>query len=317
MQRRTFLKRCAVTALTPSILANLWLSVPKAKGAAHRVPFIRLGGPVFDKIDDPDELAKAHRRLGYRAAFCPSVDTKDASRIRAISRAFAQQDVVIAEVGRWCNLLDPDDVQRRKNMNAVIDGLALAEAIGALCCVDIAGSYNAKVWYGPHPRNRSREFFDAAVENARHIIDAVKPVRARFCYEMMGWNLPDSADCYRKMIKAVDRKCFGVHLDPCNLVNSPERFYENGRLIRECFEKLGPHIVSCHAKDLAWDIEMNVHFLEVRPGIGSLDYLTYLNQLARLPQRPPLMLEHLPNADEYDQARQHLMKLCRQEGIGF
>jgi sugar phosphate isomerase/epimerase len=315
MQRRTFLKHSATVMLMPSVLASISGASPGTQASETRAASIRLGGPIFTKSDDPDALAKAHRQLGYRAAYCPAADLKDSARIQAISQAFKRQGVVIAEVGRWCNLLDPDTAQRRKNLDTVTDGLALAEAIDALCCVDIAGSYNAKIWYGPDPKNRSREFFDAAVENARKIIDAVKPKRASFCYEMMGWNLPDSPDSYRKMIRAVDRKSFGVHLDPCNLVNSPERFYENGRLIRECFEKLGPHIVSCHAKDLTWDVEMNVHFREVRPGAGSVDYLTYLHELARLPQSPPLMLEHLATPEEYDQARQHLQRLCQQEGI--
>jgi sugar phosphate isomerase/epimerase len=315
MQRRVFLKSCAGFVLVPGILAGITSPAAIAEGASGRRPSIRLGGPIFAKTEDPEELAQAHRQLGYRAAYCPNVELTNTDRIRALSQAFARREVVLAEVGRWCNLLDPDAAQRRKNLDQVIEGLALAEAVGALCCVDIAGSYNPKVWYGPHPKNLSREFFDAAVENARRIIDGVKPSRAKFCYEMMGWSLPDSADCYRKMIKAVDRRPFGVHLDPCNLVNSPDRFYQNSQLIRDCVEKLGPHIVSCHAKDLSWEVEMNVHFREVRPGTGAVDYATYLGLLARLPQRPPLMLEHLPNAEEYDLARRFILDKCQQEGI--
>ena len=67
-------------------------------------------------------------------------------------RAFAKHDVVLAEVGRWCNLLDADPVRRAANLKNVSEGLALAEALGARCCVDIAGSYNAKSWFGPHPQ---------------------------------------------------------------------------------------------------------------------------------------------------------------------
>ena len=92
------------------------------------------------------------------------------------------------------------------------------------CCVDIAGSYSEQAWYGPHEKNLSDEFFDATVENARKIIDAVKPKRAKFCYEMMGWSLPDSADSYVQIYKAVERDAFGVHLDPCNAINCPVRF---------------------------------------------------------------------------------------------
>ncbi len=289
-----------------------------AQSTAPQTPrSVRLGGPVFLSTEDPDELALAHVKLGYRAAYCPSVPLRDSARISAMAEAFSTHGVVIAEVGRWVNLLDSDPEKRRANMEQVIDGLALAEAIGALCCVDIAGSYSTTHWYGPHPDNLSVTFFDAAVENARAIIDAVKPRRSKFCYEMMGWSIPDSPDSALKLIEAVDRPAFAVHLDPCNLINSPIRFYRNTDLLNECFDKLGRWIVSCHAKDLTWDVEMNVHFREVRPGAGVLDYRAYLDRLARLPQRPPLMIEHLPNAEEYDKARLHIMEVGRSSGVNF
>ncbi len=292
--------------------------VAAAQSAPSRAPgSVRLGGPVFLRTEDPEELALAHAKLGYRAAYCPGIPLRDSARISATASAFNRHGIVIAEVGRWVNLLDSDPEKRRANMEQVIDGLALAEAIGALCCVDIAGSYSDTHWYGPHPDNLSARFLDAAVGNARAIIDAVKPRRAKFCYEMMGWSIPDSADSALKLIKAVDRPAFAVHLDPCNLINAPIRFYRNTDLLNECFDKLGRWIVSCHAKDLTWDVEMNVHFREVRPGAGALDYRTYLRRLAGLPQKPPLMMEHLPNAEEYDKARLHIMEVGRSSGIGF
>jgi len=278
---------------------------------------VRLGGPMFTDAEDPEALARAHRELGYGAAYCPPVSLSDTSAVRAHADAFRREDVVIAEVGRWVNLMDANPEARKANFDRVVEGLALAEEIGALCCVDIAGSLNREVWYGPHPDNLSRDFFDAGVENARKIIDQVKPRRAKFCYEMMGWALPDSPESYRRMIRAVDRPGFGVHLDPCNLINSPEKFYRSTQLLQECFNVLGPHIVSCHAKDLRWVVEMNVHFVEVVPGTGSLDYRTYLGLLSRLPQPPPLMLEHLKGAEEYDQARRHLLDLGEREGVEF
>jgi len=278
---------------------------------------LRLGGPVFAKTDDPEELALAHRKLGYRAAYCPNVPLSDSGRIRAFADAFAGQDVVIAEVGRWVNLLDLDADKRRQNLQTVIDGLALADAVGARCCVDIAGSFNPTSWFGPHPDNLSRKHFDASVENARKIIDAVKPSRTTFCYEVMGWAWPDTPEHYVKMIKAVDRKAFSVHLDPCNLINSPEKFYDNTALLNECFDKLGRWIVSCHAKDLTWDVEMNIHFREVAPGKGALDYTTYLQRLARLPRNPPLMLEHLSTAEDYAGAREHIFQVGHQAGLSF
>lgn len=279
---------------------------------------IRLGGPIFLKSGDPGELAREHRRLGYSAAYCPEIATvKDTDLLRAIQKAFAAENVVIAEVGAWKNMLDPNAETRRQNLEYVVERCALAETVGARCCVDIAGSYSPDFWYGPNPKNLSREFFDATVANCRHVIDSVKPTRTRFTVEMMGWNLPDGPDSYLELIRAVDRSSFGVHLDVCNGVNSPRRFYENKAYIDECFQKLGEWIVSCHAKDLQWVVEMNVHFLEVVPGRGQIDYRAYLQNLARLRQDAPLMLEHLRTAAEYDEGREYIRRIGVAAGVTF
>jgi hypothetical protein len=48
---------------------------------------------------------------------------------------------------------------------------------------------------------------------------------------MMGWSLPDGLDAYLKLIRAVDRKQFGVHMDVCNGINSPQRCYHSAEFI--------------------------------------------------------------------------------------
>ena len=310
--RRTFLAAAAGAAAA---------AVPtRARAAdASEAPTrpLRLGGPIFEKSDDPEVLARAHRAKGYRAAYCPKLSVADADRIKETERAFARNDVAIAEVGRWVNLLDADPDKRRQNLATVTDGLALADAIGARCCVDIAGSFSSTSWFGPHPDNLTPRFFDAAVENARKIIDAVKPTRTVFTYEMMAWSLPDSPDACLRMIEAVDRKAFAVHLDPCNLINSPERSYRSSDVIRECYAKLGPRIASVHAKDLAWDVEYAVHFREVRIGLGTIDYGVFLAEHAKHAADVPLMLEHLPNEAEYDAARAQVMATGERIGLRF
>ena len=156
-------------------------ALARGRGPLPRASPIRLGAPVSVPGGDPDALARAHRAKGYRAGYCPDIRLDDKERIRATVSAFARHDVVIAEVGRWVNLLDPDPEARKKNLATVTEGLALAEAVGARCCVDIAGSFSPTSWFGPHPDNLGERFFDAAVENARKILDAVRPTRTTFC----------------------------------------------------------------------------------------------------------------------------------------
>ncbi|MCI0664911.1 MAG: sugar phosphate isomerase/epimerase [Acidobacteria bacterium] len=287
------------------------------RGTTHRPAprsKLRLGGPIFLKSDDPAELARAHRALGYNAAYCPPARVAESERIRAIDQAFAAENVVIAEVGAWRNMLDADAQKRRENLDYVIERLALAEAVGARNCVNIAGSFNPKQWDGPDARNFSREFFDATVENCRKVIDAVNPRRTKFTIEMMGWSLPDSADAYLKLFNAVARPGFGVHVDICNIINSPERFYRNTEIINEVFRKLGRWVCSCHAKDLHGK---NVHFAETIPGRGGIDYRAYLSNLTALPFEAPLMLEHLSTPAEYEEGKLYILKLADEMKIGL
>lgn len=316
MPRRNFSRRTFLEAATGAAAVS-WASGASAAPNAAGRKALRLGGPIFVKSDDPGVLARAHRKLGYRAAYAPDVPLNDKDRIEAIVHEFAAQDVAIAEVGAWVNMLDPDAGKRRKNLAYVTERLALAEALGARCCVDIAGSYNPDVWYGPNPKNLSQKFLDATVENCRKVLDAVKPARTTFSIEMMPWSLPSGPDDYLKLILAVGRKAFAVHLDVCNVMNSPYRLYNNGAVIRECFQKLGRWIVSCHAKDLKWETEYQVCFREVIPGRGTIDYKTYLSELAKLPRDAPLMLEHLQTAPEYTEGRKYIQGVARSAGLSF
>ena len=269
---------------------------------------VRLGGPIFLKSTDPAELAREHRRLGYSAAYCPAnLKLGDEAAITATRKAFNEQNVMLSEVGAWVNLLDADPDKRRAHLQYVADRLALADALGARCCVDIGGSFNPKLWDGPDPRNLTKEYFDATVENCRKLIDAVKPTRTNFSIEMMAWSLPNSADSYLRLIRAVDRSAFGAHVDICNLIDCSQKYYGNASVTAEVFRKLGRSILSCHAKDIG---PRSGHFVETIPGRGGIDYVAYLTHISELPQETPLMLEHLSSPEEYDEARAYIQRVA-------
>src|SRR5436189_1441247 len=116
LDRRQFVRNSA-TAIAgwSGVLGSLSVARSLFPGSRRSGP-LRLGGPVFVKTEDPDELARAHRQLGYRAAYCPKVDLKNSVGILAIASAFSTLDIEIAEVGRWVNLLDPDLARRNSNL---------------------------------------------------------------------------------------------------------------------------------------------------------------------------------------------------------
>jgi sugar phosphate isomerase/epimerase len=281
-------------------------------GQGHR---LRLGGPVFERYQDPDGWVRAVKELGYSAANCPVGAKASDDVVKAYERAAGKAGIIIAEVGAWSNPISPDEGTRTAALAKCRRQLALADRIGARCCVNITGSRGA-IWDGPDAKNFTDETFEMIVETTRSIIDDVKPRRTYFTLETMPWAYPDSADSYVRLLKAIDRARFAVHLDPVNLVCSPQRYYSTGKLIRECFAKLGPHIKSCHAKDILLDTKFTTHLDEVRPGQGGLDYATFLRELSKLGD-VPLMLEHLPNAEEYGKAAEHIRGVARELGLSF
>ncbi len=284
-------------------------------------PIYTVGGQVgYREQDDPAALAREHQRLGYTAAFCPDGKPGDTVRVNAIRQAFAEAGVLIAEVGAWRNMMTPDPIARKANVEFVTQQLALADELGVKCCVDIAGSFDGNTLSGPHPKNLSKEFFDGTVENCRKIVDAIKPRIAKFSIEMKAWDIPDGPDTYLDLIRAIDRNTFGVHIDICNIINSPIRYYNNTALIHETFQKLGRWVLSCHAKDLRWVPQVNVSFAEVPPGQGGIpgqgggvDYRAYISEVSKA--GVPLMMEHFTTNEEFQQGAQYIRKIAAELGV--
>ena len=277
---------------------------------------MRLGVGLDIPSDDPEILARAYISAGYTAAICPEVTIDQPERIRAIREAFGKHDVLLAELGVWNNMLHPDPKIRKANLETNVKALALADEVGVRCCVNIAGSFNPDRWDGPHPKNLSLEAFECTVENVCLILDAVKPKHTIYCLETMPWVIPDSIKSYQRLVAAIDHPMFGVHLDPVNMINSPDRFYNKAAFLRECFTQLGPKIVSVHAKDIRMEPDLTVHLQEVRPGLGRLDYGVFLLEMNKLPADTPFILEHLPQG-AYPLAKAYVLDIAHASGLQF
>jgi sugar phosphate isomerase/epimerase len=273
---------------------------------------MRLGGPLFQPYEDPDSWIAALRPWGYTAAYAPQIP--DGFTPADFASAAGAAGIRIAEVGVWNNPLSTDEAARRSAIAKCQEKLALAEELGAGCCVNTAGS-RAPEWAGPHPDNLSAETFDLIVVTVREIIDAVKPLRTVYALETMPWIYPHSVESYVRLLEAIDRPAFGVHFDPVNLINSPERYFNNAALIQDFVAALGSHIKSVHAKDILLHSRLTTHLDEVQPGLGTLDYRTLLRTLDPLGPELPIMLEHLKTAEEYAQAASYVRGIAAEVGV--
>ena len=311
LTRRNFVKKGTIAAAGISISPKL---IDKVSGMQAGYP-VRLGAPVPGKFQDPVEWIKAVKALKYSAAYCPVQPGAASELIRSFRNEAARNNIIIAEAGVWNNMLDPDETKRKENIRKNVETLGLADEIGAMCCVNISGA-RGEIWDGPYPGNYAKETFDMIVETVRKIIDEVNPERTFFTLEPMPYMLPDSPDTYLQLIKAIGRKQFAAHLDPVNMISSPQKYFDNTGFIRECFKKLGPYLKSIHAKDITIMPELTLHLEERRPGLGSLDYGVFLKETSRL-KDIPFMLEHLESQEEYLLAAKYVRETGAKTGIKF
>ena len=309
--RRSFVKTAAFGAIA---LGSVPLALEPEERPVQGNP-IRLGGPVFGKFTDPVEWIKELKSLGYSAAYCPVKPEASDVMIRSVRQEAEKNNILIAEAGVWNNMLDPDETKRKSAVDKNIAMLQLADEIGARCCVNISGA-RGEIWDGPYQGNYAKETFGLIVETVRHIIDQVNPKSSFYTLEPMPYMLPDSPDSYLELIKAINRKQFAAHLDPVNMISSPQRYFNNASFIRECFAKLGPYIKSVHAKDIMIMPELTVHLEERRPGLGSLDYSVLLQESSKL-KDIPFMLEHLDKAEDYKLAAEYVRQTGSKNGISF
>lgn len=211
---------------------------------------MRLGAPLFETYTDPDSWIAALKRANYSAAYCPQIPA--GFSVAEFASAAHKANIVIAEVGAWHNNpLHSDESVRRQAMADIQSKLALADEIGANCCVNVSGSRGDK-WDGPDAADLTQETFEMIVESVREIIDAVKPKRTFYSLETMPWSYPDSTESYVRLVNAIDRPAFAVHYDPVNLISSPQRYFNNAQVMQEFTDALGHTSKVCMSRILCY-----------------------------------------------------------------
>ncbi|MBP5489577.1 MAG: sugar phosphate isomerase/epimerase [Lachnospiraceae bacterium] len=280
---------------------------------------MRLGGTVAGRFTNPQEWEEILVRTGFRAVTAPFSAYTPRKMVDDYCAVAEKHDVLIAEVGVWKNIFDPDPKAAAEAMAYAKAQLALADELGIECCVNIAGTAGSAGWDGADPSNYMRETYDRIVASVREILDAVQPKRAWYCLEPMPWMVPDGPDEYLQLIRDVDRPRFGAHMDFVNMINSPRRYLCANEFIGECFAKLGPYIRSTHLKDSHMDrMKLTTVLTECSPGEGELDFRAILKIIDRyLPADAPVLLEHMNTFDEYRAAYDAVAAAAASAGVGI
>jgi sugar phosphate isomerase/epimerase len=265
---------------------------------------MRFGAPVFG-YKNAQEWAEMHIHNGYGAAYWPLPLETDWSIAEEYYAAAQEYGLVISEIGAWNNLLAKDLTERERNIQENIKALKLADKVRAKCCINISGSY-ADTWDGPHPENMTEETFEIVIETVCRIIDSAEPENTYYTLEPMPWLYPNSIETMGRLLDAINRPRFAVHVDMCNLMNSFEKVYHTGEYTSEFFRTFGDKIKAVHAKDIRIAKTLTMQIYEELPGQGIFDFEALLRECNKLDSDIPVMAEHLMAEAEYKRAVHYL-----------
>ncbi len=278
---------------------------------------MRLGGTVAGRWSGPEEWEELLVRSRFRAVTAPFACGTPRKEIDAFRAACDRHDVIIAEIGVWKNVFDPDPEAAKAALEFAEGQLALADELGVACCVNIAGTDSSAGWDAADPSNFTDETYERIVRSVREILDHVSPKNAFYCLEPMPWMVPDSPEGYLQLVRDVDRPQFAVHMDFVNMINCPRRYLAPEQFIEKCFSLLEPLIKSTHIKDTRMHpTSLTTLLEECSPGEGTLDFGRVLSILDRyLDTDAPVLLEHMTAFDEYARAYDYLKEIADRTGI--
>lgn len=149
---------------------------------------MRLSAEVF-RWKTAEEWALRHVEKGFGAALWPLSEKASALDEQEFVEAARRHNIVIAEVGIWRNLFDPDPAKARENIEYSIARMKQADRVGARCCVNCSGSHSV-IWDGPHRDNLTQATFDRIVALTQEMIDQAGLTRSFYTLEPMPWMYP-------------------------------------------------------------------------------------------------------------------------------
>ncbi len=276
-----------------------------------------LGGTVSGSWTTPEEWEKLLILSRFKAVTAPFDYHTPREEIDAYRRICDRHQVVIAEIGVWKNLFDPNPAVAREALAYAEGQLALADEVGIACCVNIAGTDSAAGWDAADPANYTEETYARILESVRGLLDRVSPKQAFYCLEPMPWMVPDGPEEYLRLVQDVDRPQFAVHMDFVNMINSPRRYLAAEQFIDTCFRTLAPLIKSTHLKDTRMHpTRLTTILEECSPGEGTLDFAAVLRIMDQyLAADAPVLLEHMTTFEEYSRAYDVVSAAAARAGI--
>jgi L-ribulose-5-phosphate 3-epimerase len=194
---------------------------------------------------------------------------------RYVASVFSKNNVQIAVLGCYFNMIHPDLVERKKGIERFKEHIRFARDFGCSIVATETGNVNAEIFYTEE--NFKEEPFLEVVESVRELVKEAEKFGVIVGVEA-GVNHPVySPKVMKRLLDSIDSNNLQVILDPVNLLTI-DTYQNQEEIFQEAMDLFGDRVVILHAKDF---IIENNQLVPTAVGKGLLNYEYILNEIIK------------------------------------
>ncbi|EMQ0962565.1 sugar phosphate isomerase/epimerase family protein [Citrobacter braakii] len=234
------------------------------------------------------------------------------AKAHQVRDAFRKANLPIVAISAYTNLVHPEPVKRAENIAAVKEILAHARDFGTPYVISETGTYNLDSDWLYDPQNSTEEAYQEFKAIARDLAAFAYDHGAVFLVENYVNNIIGSVSQVARLMRDIDHPGLGLALDPTNYFDD-KNIDAIDETLHSIFNVLDSKIKIAHAKDCKkTDVVIEkfgdgaaehnsfrgAGLVELpAAGLGSLNYLLYVELLAKNHPNIPLIIEHVDESD--------------------
>jgi sugar phosphate isomerase/epimerase len=243
-----------------------------------------------------------------------STDQINSEKCKKIRDTFRNYNLPVSCVSGYTNLVNPEPVKRKKNLDHLKQIIRYANELGSPYVISESGTYDPDSDWVHHPKNKTEEGYQECREVIQELVDFSRGYGVTFLVETYVNNVIGSIDETLRLFADIDDPNLGLLMDPTNYFED-HNIDQMDKTLNQIFNALSERIKISHAKDVMRasssqgvqmaDIDASeahafrgVGAIELpAPGLGSLNYDLYLQRLSKKYPNIPIIIEHLEESD--------------------
>ena len=205
-----------------------------------------------------------------------------------IRAEFSSRELSMVGVSGTYNMIHPDPAQRAQGLERLRVLAAACHAMGTDVITLCTGTRDPENQWRFHPENNSPEAWRDLCVELEKALEIAERYDVILGVEPEVANVVNSPAKAQTLLAEMQSERLKIVFDPSNIFPKGT-LIDQHRILDDAFERLAPHIIHAHAKDLSQDGQAG----DVAAGTGQLDYPYYIAKLRSIGFTGPLVMHGL------------------------